>query len=95
MAGYYQGCKLIIEIPRTGNFDKATITKALSDKMPAVQITIRQPSLAPHVIEAIVPDNHVMAGMAEQRVGSREMEPTGARTLLMLAREVLSGFKPS
>jgi len=95
MAGYYQRCKLTIEIPRTGNYDKAAITKALSDKMPGVEITIRQSSGVPHVVEAFIPDNHPMAGMAEQEVGSTKMEPTGARTLLMLAREVLSSFKPS
>ena len=95
MAGYYQGCKITIEIPRTGNYDKAAITKSLADEIPGVEITVLQPSLVPRVIEAFVPNGHSMAGMAEQQVGSTKMEPTGARTLLMLAEEVLSHFNPS
>ena len=92
---YYQGCKLTIEVPRTGNYDKAAITKALIAEMPGIEVEIRQPSLVPVAIQAFVPENHGLAAMGEEGIGGTGFEQTGPRTLLTMAEDVLSRFKPS
>jgi hypothetical protein len=91
--GYYQGCELTIEVPRTGNYDLAAITKALVAEMPGLKVKVRQPSLIPYAVEAYVPDGHGLAAAGEE-VGGK-LAPTGGRTLLMIAEDVLSKFKPS
>jgi hypothetical protein len=91
--GYYEGCELTVEVPRTGNYDLAKITKALVAEMPGLKVKVRQPSLVPYAVEAHIPENHGLAAAGEE-VGGK-LAPTGGRTVLMIAEDVLSQFKPS
>jgi hypothetical protein len=87
---YYKGCTITIEVPE--NYDKAAITNALLDELPGIEVKVREgSSRAPTAVEAFVPENHGMAAMGEE-VGGK-LAPTGARTVLMIAEDVLGKFK--
>ena len=68
--------------------------KALAKELPGIYLrfvtsrNVRQPTAA----EAFVSETHGMAGMRRQDFESREEKPVGARTILMIASDVLSNL---
>jgi predicted RNase H-like nuclease (RuvC/YqgF family) len=86
--GRYQGCKLTVEVPTS--CDERAVRKALVDEFPGIEVVVHVgPAL--RTTQAVVPDKHSLAGMAE-RVGLGPGVRTGERALLKMSDEVLRRF---
>jgi len=92
---YYTGCKLTVEMPSDTQMAQPTIRQALTDNMPGLEVEFRiTPSAQfPTAIEAFVPDSHSLANAAEQDSPSTELKPTGGRTIVAMASDVLANLK--
>ena len=88
---FYRGCKLIVEVPTTG-FDEAAARTALTKEMPGLEIEFQAKAECdtPTAASAEVAHGSQLAGAAEQDPETEEWIPTGPRTILMMAQDILT-----
>jgi hypothetical protein len=89
---YYERCKLTVNVPTTGDFDEAAVRNALLEQLPGIEIEFRRLPSA-HILEAaeaFVPNEHPVAGAADQDPETKKWTSIGARSILLAAEDVLS-----
>jgi hypothetical protein len=91
---FYEGCELIIDCPTAAKFDELAVRNAIEKILPGISVSFRRQSNTQilEAAEATVPHQHSMAGAAEHDPASSQWIPTGARTILTMAHEVLMPF---